>query len=108
MRSIEDADVSGKKVVVRCDFDDPIENQKLVDDTRIKSNLPTLKYLLGKDSSLFLISKLGRPVGKDPNLSMKIVIPKLSQLLGQEIAFKENLDEEKLGKVTLLENVRFW
>src|SRR3990167_5023000 len=108
MRSIEDADVSGKRVVVRCDFDDPIEDKKLVDDTRIKSNLPTLSYLLAKGSSLFLISKLGRPKGRDPNLSMRIVLDTLSRHLGEKISFKEDLRQEKLGQITLLENLRFW
>lgn len=108
MKSVEDAAVLGKRVIVRCDFDDPVKDGRLVDYTRIKSNIPTLKYLLDKDASLFLISKLGRPKGKDPNLSMRIVLPRLSQLLGQEAAFKEDLEQENLGKITLLENVRFW
>src|SRR3989304_9746077 len=108
MRSVKEASVSGKRTVVRCDFDDPIKDRALVDDTRIRSNLPTLKYLLEKGSSLFLISKLGRPKGADPNLSMSLVLDTLSKHLGEEVTFKENLREEKLNKITLLENLRFW
>ncbi|MEX0617289.1 MAG: phosphoglycerate kinase [Candidatus Woykebacteria bacterium] len=108
MKSVKEALVSGKRAVVRCDLDDPILDKKVVEDTRIKSNIPTLKYLLDKGASLFLISKLGRPKGKDPNLSMRIVVDILSQDLGEKVTFKEDLREEKLAKVTLLENLRFW
>ena len=108
MRSIEDADVSGKRVVVRCDFDVPIKNGEIEDDTRIDNNIPTLKYLLEKGAKLFLISKLGRPKSKDPNLSLKHVIGAVSQKLSREVKFKEDLDENIPGDVTLLENLRFW
>ena len=108
MKSVKEADVSGKRIIVRCDFDDPIKDRKLVDDTRIRSNLPTLKYLLDKGSGLFLISKLGRPKGWDPDLSMRIVLDTLSDHLGQKVVFKEDLRNENLAEVTLLENLRFW
>jgi len=108
MRSVKEADVSRKRIIVRCDFDDPIKDRMLIDDTRIRSNLPTLRYLLDKKSSLFLISKLGRPKGRDPNLSMRIVMDALSRYLGEQINFKEDLRQERLDKVTLLENLRFW
>src|SRR3989304_3131651 len=107
MRSIEDADVSGKRVVGRCDFDVPIKNGEIEDDTRIDNNIPTLKYLLEKGAKLFLISKLGRPKSKDPNLSLKHVIGAVSQKLSREVKFKEDLDENIPGDVTLLENLRF-
>ena len=108
MKSVKEADVSGKRIIVRCDFDDPIKDSKLIDDTRIRSNLPTLKYLLDKGSNLFLISKLGRPKGWDPDLSMRIVLDTLSDHLGQKVVFKEDLRNENLAEVTLLENLRFW
>src|SRR3989337_3583805 len=108
MRSIEDADVSGKRAVVRCDFDVPIKNGEIEDDTRINNNIPTLKYLLDKGAKLFLISKLGRPKSKDPNLSLKHVIGAVSQKLSTEVKFKEDLSEDIPGDVTLLENLRFW
>jgi phosphoglycerate kinase len=108
MKSVEEAKVSGKKVIVRCDFDDPIIGGKIVDDARIKSNIPTLKHLLNSGASLFLISKLGRPEGRDPNLSMRIVLETITNHLGEKITFKENLTREKTDNVTLLENTRFW
>jgi len=53
MKSVEEADVSGKRVIVRCDFDVPVENGRILDDTRIKDSLPTLKYLLSNGAKLF-------------------------------------------------------
>ena len=108
MQSVKEAAVSGKRVIVRCDFDDPIIDGKLTDDTRIKSNLPTLKLLLDRNASLFLVSKLGRPQGKDPSLSMKVVLDTISKYLDEEVTFKQDLKKEQLGRVTLLENLRFW
>jgi len=108
MKSVKEADVSGKRALVRCDFDDPTEDGRLVEETRIKSNLPTRNYLREKGASLFLVSKLGRPQGKDPKLSLRIVLGVLEKYLGEEVAFKEDLKKETLGTVTLLENIRFW
>lgn len=108
MKSVEEADVSGKRVVVRCDFDVPVENGKILDDTRIKDSLPTLKYLLSNDAKLFLISKLGRPKGKDLSLSLGIIVETLSNYLGKEIIFQKDLNEKNSGEVILLENLRFW
>lgn len=108
MQSIKEANVSGKRVIIRCDFDDPIIDGNLTDDTRIKSNLPTLKLLLDHQANLFLISKLGRPQGKDLSLSMRIVLDTVSKHLDEKIAFKEDLEQEQLSRVTLLENLRFW
>ena len=108
MKSVKEARVSGKKVIVRCDFDDPVVDGKLVEDVRIRRNLPTLQYLLQRGSKLLLTSKLGRPKGKDPSLSLRIVLDTLSRLLEKKVYFKENLRGEKLPDVTLLENLRFW
>lgn len=108
MRSIDEAKPADKVVIVRCDFDDPVLKAKLVEDVRIRRNLPTLQYLLKKNSNLFLISKLGRPKGKDPNLSLRIVMDTVSRLLGEKILFKADLTKGKLPRVTLLENLRFW
>ncbi len=108
MRSIKEANVSGKRVVVRCDFDVPVKDGQIVDDTRLKDSLPTLKYLLDRGARLFLISKIGRPKNREPELSLRVVVGSLSQSLGKEITFKEDLDSEGISEVTLLENVRFW
>lgn len=108
MKSVEEADVAGKRVIVRCDFDVPVKNGKILDDTRIKDSLPTLKYLLSKGAKLFLISKLGRPKGKDPSLSLEIIVETLSNYLGKKIIFQKDLNERNNGEVILLDNLRFW
>lgn len=119
-KTIEDIDVKGKKVIVRCDFNVPQDaNGKITDDRRIVSALPTIKYLLEKGAKIILMSHLGRPKnGYEPKFSMKPVAERLSQLLGKEVKLAE--DEEvvgenavrltkdmKVGDVVLLENVRF-
>lgn len=108
MKSVEEVDVVGKRVIVRCDFDVPVENGEILDDTRIKDSLPTLKYLLSNGAKLFLISKLGRPKGKDPNLSLEIIIDSLSKYLDKKIIFQKDLNEKNSDEIILLENLRFW
>ncbi len=108
MKSVEEAQVAGKRVVVRCDFDVPLQSGKIADDTRIRDSLPTLKYLLSKGAKLFLISKLGRPKGNDPSLSLQIIMDSLSKYLDKKIIFQKNLGEESSGELVLLENLRFW
>ena len=74
MRTLDGVDVSGKRVVVRVDFNVPIENGEIQDDTRIRAALPTLQRLLDGGASLILISHLGRPKGKvDPDFSLRPV-----------------------------------
>ena len=108
MKSVEEVDVDGKRVIVRCDFDVPVKDGKISDDTRVRDSLPTLKYLLSKGAKLFLISKLGRPKGKDPTLSLEIIISTLSDYLGKKISFQKSLNEKNSNAVVLLENLRFW
>ena len=108
MKSIKEADVSGKRVIVRCDFDVPVNDGKIGDDTRINDSIPTLKYLLGKGAKLFLISKIGRPKFRDPSLSFKLILPKVSEKLGKEVVLKENVEGDSSEEVILLENIRFW
>ncbi len=108
MKSVKEADVSGKRIVVRCDFDVPVKNGQIEDETRINNSLPTLQYLLGKGGKLFLISKMGRPKFRDPSLSLKVVIENVSQKLGKEVVFKEDLNKARLEDIVLLENLRFW
>ena len=108
MKSVEEADVAGKRVIVRCDFDVPVKSGKILDDTRIRDSLPTLKYLLSKGAKLFLISKLGRPKGKDPSLSLEIIVETLSNYLGKKIIFQKDLNERDNDEVILLDNLRFW
>ena len=117
MRTLEGVNVSGKRVVVRVDFNVPIENGEIQEDTRIRAALPTIRLLLEGGASLILISHLGRPKGKvDPDLSLRPVARRLAELLGRTVLLADDVVGEdatekvaKLvpGDVMLLENVRF-
>ena len=102
--SVRDLDLKGKRVLVRVDFNVPLKDGKVADDTRIKASLPTIQYILEKGGKVVLVSHLGRPDGK-PNekYSLKPVAARLQELLGKPVDF----GEPKGGAVTLLENVRF-
>ena len=115
--SIDDIDFNGKKVLIRVDFNVPIENGEILDDTRIVTALPTIIKILSEKGSVILLSHLGRPNGKyNSKLSNKHLIPYLSKALDREIKFSpdcightaEKMAEElKPGEVLLLENLRF-
>lgn len=116
-KTIEDVDVQGKRVLVRVDFNVPIKEGRVRDDTRIRAALPTLNYLLEHGAALILCSHLGRPKGKpDPAMSLKPVAEHLGKLLDQKVAFAEDCigppaqtaaDKLQPGDVLLLENTRF-
>lgn len=117
-KSVRDIDVSGKKVLVRCDFNVPLdENRKITDNRRIVAALPTIQYLLEHNAKVILCSHLGRPKGEaKPEFSLDVVAKELSRLLGKEVALakdvigesaKELTNKMKEGDVVLLENVRF-
>ncbi len=117
-KTIEDIQVSGKKVLVRCDFNVPLdENKTITDETRIQGALPTIKYLMNHGARVILCSHLGRPKGGfDMKYSLKPVADRLSQLLGKEVKLaadvtgpsaKELAAQLKDGDAMLLENVRF-
>lgn len=116
-KTVRDMDFEGKRVLVRVDFNVPIKEGKVTDDTRIVAALPTLKYLLDQGASLALCSHLGRPKGgPDPNYTLRPVADYLSGLLGKPVAFAEDCigpSAEKAaaalkpGDVLLLENTRF-
>jgi phosphoglycerate kinase len=88
-KTIEDIEIKGSRVLLRVDFNVPLnENLQVTDTTRIKAALPTIKYLLRKGAKLILISHLGRPKGKvEPQFSLRPVASKLEELLGQTVAF---------------------
>jgi len=104
--SIRDLSLKGRRVFIRVDFNVPIKNGVIGDDTRIRASLPTIQYALDQGATVVLASHLGRPKGKpNPDLTLRPVADRLSQLLGQPVAFG---DEPKAGdRITLLENLRF-
>ncbi len=117
-KTIEDIQVLGKKVLVRCDFNVPLdENKMITDETRIRGALPTIKYLLQHGAKVILCSHLGRPKGGfDMKYSLKPVAERLSQLLGKEVKLaadvigpsaQELSNALKDGEAIILENVRF-
>lgn len=117
-KSIEDIDVKGKKVIVRVDFNVPLdENLQITDDKRIVGALPTIKYLVGKGARTILVSHLGRPKGgPEAKYSMKPTAARLSELLGKTVIMASDVIGEdakakaaalKDGEVLMLENVRF-
>lgn len=116
--TIEDIDVKGKHVLMRVDFNVPLEGGKVVNDNRIRGALPTIKYILDHGGKLILMSHLGRPKGKRvPAMSLKPCVPVLSDLLGKPVAFPEDCIGEPAkaavdtlgdGDVMLLENLRYY
>ena len=87
-KTVRDVDVRGKRVLVRVDFNVPLKEGKVSDDTRIKAAIPTLQYLIEKGARVILCSHLGRPKGKIvPEMSLKPVIKPLSDLLGVTVTF---------------------
>ena len=117
-KTIEDIDVNGKKVLVRCDFNVPLdENKNITSDNRIVAALPTIKYLMEHGAKVILCSHLGRPKGKvNPEFSLAPVAKRLSELLNKDVKLasdiigdsaKELTNAMQAGDVVLLENVRY-
>ena len=104
-KTVRDIDVKGKRVLVRCDFNVPMQDGKITDDTRIVSALPTIRYLTEHGAKVILMSHMGRPKGEPKKeFTLQPVADRLTQLLGKQVAFAASLAE---GDVMLLENVRF-
>ena len=111
------SDLHGKRVIVRCDLNVPLESGKVTDDGRIRASLPTIKKLKDSGAKVIVISHLGRPEGApDEKYSLLPVAKRLSELLGEEVAFasdtvgasaKNKIASAQPGSVTLLENLRF-
>jgi len=116
-KSIDDIDVSGKKVLVRCDFNVPMKDGAITNDKRIEAALPTIKALMERGAKVILCSHLGRPKeGPAPEFSLGAVAKRLSELLGVPVPLAKDVvgpdaqakaDALKGGEVMLLENVRF-
>ncbi len=119
-RSIEDLsqdELANKRVLVRADFNVPLKDGQITDDTRIRATLPTIRYLIDRNAKVILTSHLGRPKGKTPELSLAPVAKRLSELLGRDVKLAPDVigDEVKslthgmkAGDVVLLENVRWY
>ncbi len=118
-KTIRDIDWTGKTAVMRCDFNVPLDGDKITDDTRIQAALPSIKYLLDNGAAIVLMSHLGRPKGKAvPEMSLAPVAKRLSELLGKDVRFLASdvvVDDEvraacediAAGDIILIENVRY-
>ncbi len=116
-KSIEDIEVAGKRVLCRCDFNVPTKAGKITSDKRIVAALPTIKYLIDNKAKVILCSHMGKPKGEwKPELSLKIVADRLTELLGQEVIMASDVAGEDAkakaaalteGQVMLLENTRY-
>lgn len=117
-KTIEDIKVSGKKVLVRCDFNVPLKDGTITDENRLLGALPTIKYLVDNGGRVILCSHLGKPKGPDAKFTLAPVAKRLSELLEKEVVFaaddevvganaRKAVSEMKDGDVVLLENTRF-
>ena len=118
-KSVDDINVKGKRVLVRCDFNVPLQDGKITDENRLVAALPTIKKLIADGGKVILCSHLGKPKGEPkPELSLAPVAARLTELLGQEVKFaadpevvgpnaKAAVEAMKDGDVILLENTRF-
>ncbi|MFH0930266.1 MAG: phosphoglycerate kinase [Candidatus Moraniibacteriota bacterium] len=119
MKYLKDIDFKNKRVLLRTDFNVPLENGQILDDFRIRESLPTIEHILKQDKSkIVIISHLGRPEGKpDPQYSLETVAKKLSELLNREVIFikdilspavDETIQSLESGQIALTENLRFY
>jgi phosphoglycerate kinase len=115
-KTVRDVDVAGKRVLVRCDFNVPLESGRITDDRRIVEALPTIRYLLENGAAVILASHLGRPKGVDAQLTLAPVATRLSELLGRPVRLLPDCVGQEVdlikcalqpGEVAMLENVRF-
>lgn len=115
--TIKDIDLKGKKVIMRVDFNVPIKEGKITDETRIKAAIPTIKYVLEKGAKVILLSHLGRPKGeKNSEFSLKPVAERLNEIIDNKVVFIDETRGEKVdeavkslqaGEILVLENTRF-
>lgn len=118
MKIVKDFKVANRKVIVRCDFNVPLDSSgNILDDFRIKRTVPTIKYLIDQKAVVILLSHLGRPEPGERKLSLRPVAERIEKLLGEKVVFLDNcvgkqvkkrIDSLCPGEVVLLENVRFY
>ena len=118
-KTIEDINVNGKKVLVRCDFNVPLKDGVITDENRLNGALPTIKYLIENGAKVILCSHLGKPKGESkPELSLSPVAKRLSEMLNKEVVFaaddnfvgenaKAAIEKMENGDVVLLQNTRY-
>ncbi len=107
MRTLDDVDVDGRRVLLRVDFNVPLENGRITDDARIRAALPTIEALRERGARLLLAAHLGRPKDREPELSLRPTAERLGELLGAEVTLAEDLDHVPDGDLVMLENVRY-
>ncbi|MFL5182204.1 MAG: phosphoglycerate kinase, partial [Microvirga sp.] len=116
VRTLDGADLKGKRVLVRVDLNVPMENGRVADRTRLERVIPTIQEIADKGGKVVLLSHFGRPKGRDPEQSLKPIAAALSDVLGRPVAFAEDCIGEaaakavaamKEGDILLLENTRF-
>jgi phosphoglycerate kinase len=107
VRTLDGLEVEGRRVLVRVDFNVPLQDGRITDDSRIRAALPTLRELREKGARLLLCAHLGRPKDREEKFSLRPVAERLQELLGEEVRFAPSLDDVPNGDVVMLENVRF-
>ena len=114
LENLDPTDLRGKRVFLRCDLNVPLKDGTITDDGRIRASLPTIKYLIEQGAAIVIAAHLGRPKGeRKPELSLAPVAKRLSELLGTEVAFSNEIvgSSKALavssGEVVLLENIRY-
>jgi phosphoglycerate kinase len=108
VRTLDDLEVEGKRVLVRVDFNVPLDDQqRITDDARIRAALPTLTELRENGARLVLLSHLGRPKDREPELSLRPAAERLGELIGEEVALAGDLENVPDADVVMVENVRY-
>jgi phosphoglycerate kinase len=107
VRSLDDLDVDGKRVLVRVDFNVPLDGERITDDARIRAALPTIGALRQRGARLLLAAHLGRPKDREPEFSLAPVAKRLGELLKTDVPLAADLDHVPDGDVVMLENIRY-
>jgi phosphoglycerate kinase len=107
VRTLDDLDVAGKRVLIRVDFNVPLDGARITDDTRIRAALPTIERLRERGARLLLVAHLGRPKDREPEFSLAPVAKRLAELLQTDVQLAPDLDHVPDTDVVMLENIRY-